>query len=96
MKKLKYYSIIPNNKPDWLLRLQLEISQHYALRGIADTPEEWMALLDFVDTCIRSLYNRSDIKVRSQVSADLVTEEGKTRLLIKRNGKPVQLYYIQN
>lgn len=33
MEKLRYKSIIPNDKPDWLLRLQMEISQSYALRG---------------------------------------------------------------
>ncbi len=95
MEKLKYYSMTPNDKPDWLLRLQLEISQHYALRGIEDTPEEWLALQDFVNTVIRSLYIRRDIKIRSEVSADLLTEDGETRLLIKRNGKPVQTYYIE-
>ena len=95
MEKLKYYSMTPNDKPDWLLRLQLEISQHYALRGIEDTPEEWLALQDFVNTVIRSLYIRRDIKIRSEVSADLLTEDGETRLLIKRNGKPLQVYYIQ-
>ena len=95
MEKLKYYSMTPNDKPNWLLRLQLEISQHYALRGIEDTPERWLALQDFVNTVIRSLYIRRDIKIRSEVSADLLTEDGETRLLIKRNGKPLQVYYIQ-
>lgn len=95
MEKLKYYSIIPNNKPEWLLKLQMEISWHYAQRGIANTPEEWMALLDFVDACIRSLYDNKAIKVQSEVSADLMTDEGETRLFIKRNGKPAQVYYIQ-
>lgn len=95
MEKLKYYSMTPNDKPDWLLRLQLEISQYYALRGIEDTPEEWLALQDFVNTIIRSLYIRRDIKIRSEVSADLLTEDVQTQLLIKRNGKTVQAYYIE-
>ena len=90
MEKLKYYSMTPNDKPDWLLRLQLEISQYYALRGIEDTPEEWLALQDFVNTVIRSLYISRDIKIRSEVSADLLTEDVQTQLLIKRNGKTVQ------
>lgn len=85
----------PHDKPEWLLRLQLEISQHYAMRGIEDTPEEWLALQDFVDAFIRSLYTRRDIMVRSEVAADLLTEEGETRLIIKRNSKPLQVYYIQ-
>ena len=85
----------PNDKPEWLLRLQFEVSQHYAMRGIEDTPEEWLALQDFVGAFIRSLYTRRDIMVRSEVAADLLTEDGETRLLIKRNGKPLQVYYIQ-
>ena len=93
--KLKYYSMTPNDKPDWLLRLQFEVCQHYALRGIEDTPEEWLALQDFVDAFIHSLYTRRDIMVRSDVTADLLTEDGKTQLLIKRNGKTIQVYYIE-
>lgn len=85
----------PNDKPEWLLRLQFEVSQHYALCGIEDTPEDWLALQEFVDAFIRSLYTRRDIMVRSEVAADLLTEDGETRLLIKCNGKPLQVYYIQ-
>lgn len=95
MGQLRYYSIIPNDKPEWLLRLQMEVSQYYTLRGIEDTPEEWLALQDFVDAFIHNIYECRDIRVQSKVSADLMTEDGKTHLLIKRNGKPVQVYYIQ-
>ena len=95
MTQLRHYSMTPNDKPEWLLRLQFEVSQHYALRGIEDTPEEWLALQDFVDAFIHSIYVRKDINVRSDITADLLTEDGETRLLIKRNGKPVQVYYMQ-
>lgn len=95
MTQLRHYSMTPNDNPEWLLRLQFEVSQHYALCGIEDTPEDWLALQDFVDAFIRSLYMRRDIMVRSEVAADLLTEDGETRLLIKRNGKPLQVYYIQ-
>ena len=95
MGKLKYYSMTPNDKPEWLLRLQMEVSQHYALRGIDNTPEDWLALQDFVDAFIHSIYARKDINVRSDVAADLLTEDGETRLIVKRNGKPLQVYYMQ-
>ena len=93
--KLKYYSMTQSDKPEWLLWLQVEI-RGYASLGMEDTPEAWMDLQDFADTCIRSLYNRRYIMVKSEVTADLKTENGETQLLIKRNGKPVQVYYIQN
>lgn len=95
MGKLKYYSMTPNDKPEWLLRLQMEVSQHYAMRGIDNTPEDWLALQDFVDAFIHSIYVRKDINVRSDVTADLLTEDGETRLIVKRNGKPLQVYYMQ-
>lgn len=95
MTQLRHYSMTPNDKPEWLLRLQFEVSQHYAIRGIDNTSEEWMDLLDFIDAFIQTLYTRRDIMVRSEVAADLQTEDGETRLLIKRNGKPLQVYYMQ-
>ena len=95
MGQLRHYSMTPHDKPEWLLRLQFEVSQHYAMRGIEDTPEDWLALQDFVDTFIRSLYTRRDIMVRSEVAADLLTEDGETYLLLKRNGKPLRVSYIQ-
>ena len=95
MTQLRHYSMTPNDKPEWLLRLQFEVSQHYAMRGIDNTSEEWMDLLDFIDAFIQTLYTRRDIMVRSEVAADLQTEDGETRLLIKRNGKPLQVYYMQ-
>ena len=90
MGKLKYYSMTPHDKPEWLLRLQFEVSQRYTSRGIENTPEEWLALQDFVDAFIRSLSTRRAIMVRSEVTADLMTEDG-ARLIIKRNGKPLQV-----
>nr|DAX65003.1 MAG TPA: hypothetical protein [Caudoviricetes sp.] len=95
MGQLRHYSMTPNDNPEWLLRLQMEVSQHYAMRGIDNTPEEWMDLLDFIDAFIHSLYTRRDINVRSEVTTDLMTEDGKTQLLIKRNEKPLQVYYIK-
>ncbi|SKA08126.1 hypothetical protein SAMN02745202_01982 [Segatella oulorum] len=95
MTQLRHYSMTPNDKPEWLLRLQMEVSQHYAMRGIDNTPEEWIDLLDFIDAFIQTLYTRRDINVRSDVTANLMTEDGETRLLIKRNGKPLQVYYMQ-
>ena len=54
-----------------------------------------MDLLDFIDAFIQTLYTRRDINVRSDVTADLLTEDGETRLIVKRNGKPLQMYYMQ-
>lgn len=95
MGKLRYRSMIPNDKPVWLLRLQLEISQAYSIRGMEDTPEDWQWLKDLVNAKIMEFYNRRDIAVLSEIEAAIVTDEGKTVLHIKRNKKVVQTYYIQ-
>lgn len=55
-----------------------------------------MELKDFVDWFIYKLYDRRDIMVRSRITSCLMVEDGQTQLLIKRNGKLIQTYYIQN
>lgn len=95
MDVLSYKSIISNDKPDWLLRLQMEISQSYALRGMEDTPEEWQELKGFIDDFIDKLYVRKDVRIRSEITSYLMKEDGQTQLLIKRNGKLLQSYYIK-
>lgn len=87
--------MIPNDKPVWLLKLQLEISRAYSLCGMEDTPEDWQWLKDFVNANIMEFYNRRDIAVMSEIETALVTDEGKTVLHIKRNKKVVQTYYYQ-
>lgn len=93
--ELRYKSIAPSLKPEWLLKLQLAISKCYSIRGIEETPEEWQQLKDFTDCFIYKLYVRKDITVRSEISTDLTKEYGHTQLHIKRNGKIIQTYFIQ-
>ncbi len=95
MGLLRYYSMIPNDKPEWLLWLQMDISKVYSFLWMEDTEEVWSRLKDFVDSKILELYNRRDITVRSKIETALVTDAGKTVLHIKRNNKVVQIYYIQ-
>jgi len=51
-------------------------------------------LKDFIDWFISKLYVRKDIAVKSDISTYLMREEGQPQLLIKRNGKLIQTYYI--
>ena len=95
MEMLRYKSVCPNDKPMWLLKLQMAISNTYSLRGIEDTEEEWKQLKDFVDWFISKLYVRKDITVKSDISTYLIREDNQTHLLIKRNRKLIQTYYIQ-
>ena len=76
---LRYKSVCPNDKPMWLLKLQMAISNTYSLRGIEDTEEEWRQLKDFIDWFISKLYVRKDIAVKSDISTYLMREEGQTQ-----------------
>ena len=91
---LRYKSVCPNDKPMWLLKLQMAISNTYSLRGIEDSEKGWRELKDFVDWFIYKLYDRRDITVRSRITSYLMIEGGQTELHIKRNKKTIQIYYI--
>lgn len=96
MERLLSHSITPTDKPKWLLKLQRAINQGYSLRGIENSEKGWRELKDFVDWFIYKLYDRRDIMVRNRITSSLMVEDGQTQLLIKRNGKLIQTYYIQN
>lgn len=85
----------PSDKPEWLLRLQLDISIEYAQREIEDTQENWEDLKGYVDALIRGMYDRKDIRIQSDVSTELRSDEGKTVLWVKRNNKVIQIYHIK-
>lgn len=87
--------MIPSDKPEWLLRLQLDISIEYAQREIEDTQENWEELKGYADALIHQMYARRDIQIRSEVRTEIRTDEGKTVLDIFRNRKVIQTYYIE-
>lgn len=95
MGQLRYYSMIPHDKPEWLLRLQLDISIEYAQREIEDTQENWEELKGYADALINQMYARRDIQIRSEVRTEIRTDEGKTVLWINRNNKVIQIYHIK-
>lgn len=95
MGKLRYKSIIPHNKPTWLLELQLVISQKYDDVEFENSAAEFERLYTFVHEVIYDMIYNGVIR-RSVVNAEVRTDEGKTVLFICRNGKLLQTYYIQD
>ncbi|WP_315563217.1 hypothetical protein [Segatella oris] len=95
MTQLRHYSMTPHDKSEWLLRLQLEVSQQLRHTWYRRHTRRLAVAARLCRCFIRSLYTRRDINVRSEITADLMTEDGETRLLIKRNGKLLQVYYIK-
>lgn len=94
MAKVHYKSMIPNDKPLWLLKLQLSVSQALEFTPLSGDERDYRNLKAFIDAEIRSLISRGDIR-RSMVETSLVTDGGKTVIHIFRNGNPVQTYYIE-
>ena len=96
MGRLRSYSMTPNDKPVWLVKLQHAINQAFSSRDIEDSEKGWQELQGFVDWFINKLYDRRDITVRSKITSYLLRDGEHAQLLIKRNGKLIPTYYIQN
>ena len=88
--------MIASDKPEWLLLLQMAISQRYVGEG-EDTSSFWEDLKQFVIDELWAMMDNRGCKavIRSYVTTDIVTDGGKTVLHIKRNGLVVQTYFIQ-
>ena len=58
MAKITYKSSIPNDKPLWLLKLQLSVSQLDAT-GLIGNEQDFRNLKSFIDAEIRSLMEKA-------------------------------------
>lgn len=94
MARVFYKSPIPNNKPDWLLKLQFSVSQALAYTPLDGSERDYKNLKSFIDAEIRSLYERGEIR-RSLVETDLLNEGGQTTIRIFRNKNLVQTYFME-
>lgn len=94
MKRLIYRSMIPNDKPEWLLRLQMEISQKYS-GEFEDSQCERM--LHQVENEIREILfemmdRRGGPRIASDITTKIVADDDRQVLHIIRNGKMIQYY----
>ena len=74
MAKITYKSSIPNDKPLWLLKLQMAVSQLDATE-LKGNEQDFRNLKSFIDAEIRSLMEKGDIR-RSFVETELRHDEG--------------------
>ena len=84
MAQIKYSSIIPNDKPQWLLNVQQSVA---AATGR-------MNLQAFVNAEIAAQRSLGNIRAE-KVKTEIRTDEGRTVLHIYRNYQLVQTYYIE-
>lgn len=94
MAKVFYSSIIPNDKPQWLLNVQKDVEN--ATRGmyLQGNERDFKNLKSFVDAKIQAERERGTV-FRSTVTTEIRTDEGRTVLHIYRNYQLVQTYYIE-
>jgi hypothetical protein len=95
MGKLRYKSVIPHNKPMWLLKLQFLISQEYDDVELENNAVELEKIDSFIRKSIHSLIDSRDV-CRSVVETEVRSDDGRTVLFIFRNGRLLQTYYIQD
>ena len=89
MGKLRYKSVIPHNKPMWLLRLQFLISQEYDDVELENSTVELEKIDAFIRKNIHGLIDSRDIR-RSVVEIEVRSDDGRTVLFISRNGRLLQ------
>ena len=92
MAKITYKSSIPNDKPLWLLKLQLAVSQLDAT-GQKGNEQDFRNLKSFIDAEFGWFMGKGDIR-RSFVETELRQDEDRTVIHIFRHHMIVQTYYI--
>ncbi|WP_291536829.1 hypothetical protein [Bacteroides sp.] len=94
MAQIKYSSIIPNDKPQWLLNVQAVVKEVLDDVELQGNERDFKNLKSFVDAKIQAERERGTV-FRSTVTTEIRTDEGRTVLHIYRNYQLVQTYYIE-
>lgn len=94
MAQIKYSSIIPNDKPQWLLNVQAVVKEVLDDVELQGNERDFKNLKSFVDAKIQAERERGTL-FRSTVTTEIRTDEGRTVLHIYRNHQLVQTYYIE-
>ena len=93
MAQIKYSSIIPNDKPQWLLNVQAVVKEVLDDVELQGNERDFKNLKSFVDAKIQAERERGTL-FRSTITTEIRTDEGRTVLHIYRNHQLVQTYYI--
>lgn len=94
MAKVFYKSVIPNDKPQWLLNVQQAVREAVEIMTLQGDERDFKNLKSFIDAAIQSQRSRG-ILTRSDVHTDLLTDEGRTVIRIFRNRDLIQTYFIE-
>lgn len=94
MAKVKYKSIIPNDKPRWLLNVQQSVAAATGRMNLQGSERDFQNLQAFVNAEIAAQRSLGNIRAE-KVKTEIRTDEGRTVLHIYRNYQLVQTYYIE-
>ena len=94
MAQIKYRSIIPNDKLQWLLNVQAVVKEVLDDVELQGNERDFKNLKSFVDAKIQAERERGTL-FRSIITTEIRTDEGRTVLHIYRNHQLVQTYYIE-
>ena len=94
MAQIKYSSIIPNDKPQWLLNVQQSVSLATGRMSFQGKERDFTNLQAFINAEIAAQRSRGYIRAE-KVTTEIRTDEGRTVLHINRNNTLVQTYYIE-
>lgn len=94
MAKTFFSSIIPNDKPAWLLNVQKAVEDATRCMSLQGNERDFMDLQAFINAEITAQRSRGNIRAEN-VETELRTDEGRTVIHIYRNHQLVQTYYIE-
>lgn len=94
MAKVLYKSVIPNDKPQWLLNVQQSVDDATGRMCLQGNERDFHNLKLYIDGAIESQRSRGNIRAEN-VETELRTDEGKTVIHVFRNRTLIQTYYIE-
>lgn len=95
MAQVTYKSVIPNDKPEWLLNVEAAVDRLSRMMTLQGNERDFHNLQMFIDAEIASQAVRGNIRRETSVKTELRTDEGKMVIHIFRNQIIVQTFFIE-
>lgn len=95
MAKVSYKSVIPNNKPQWLLNVEVAVDRLTRMMTLQGNERDWHNLQMFIDAEIAAQAVRGNIRRDTSVRTELRTDEGRTVIHVFRNQIIIETFYIE-
>lgn len=91
--KVYHKSVRPNDKPEWLLNVQLAVDGLAGVMTLQGDDRDFHNLKAFIDAEIEVQRSRGNIRA-GRVETELRTDDGRTVIMVFRDGSLLQTYYI--